>query len=58
MGERVKDLVCGMGIEKDTAEEAIEHMGETFYFCSASCRETFANAPKKYIERELGGDER
>ena len=58
MGERVKDPVCGMGIEKDNAEGAIEHMGKTFYFCSAGCREKFENQPKKYIEKELGGDER
>jgi Cu+-exporting ATPase len=52
MAERVKDPVCGMEVEKDTAEGPVEHMGETFYFCSAGCKEKFENEPMKYTENE------
>ncbi|NQT75279.1 MAG: YHS domain-containing protein [Candidatus Omnitrophica bacterium] len=49
MGDKVKDLVCGMEIEKDTAKGPVEHMGQKFYFCSPGCREKFEKEPMKYM---------
>jgi YHS domain-containing protein len=49
MSERVKDPVCGMEVEKDAAQGPVEHMGKTFYFCSAECKQKFENQPMKYM---------
>jgi YHS domain-containing protein len=45
----VKDLVCGMDVDPASAEARSEHQGETYYFCSASCKETFDANPARYI---------
>lgn len=57
MSERVKDPVCGMEIEKDTAKGPAEHMGKTFYFCSPGCKEKFESEPMKYMGEKEGGTE-
>ena len=51
MAERVKDPVCGMVIEKDTAEAQYKYWGGTYYFCSPSCKTKFENDPVKYIDK-------
>jgi Cu+-exporting ATPase len=45
----VKDPVCGMEIEKANAVAAADYNDETFYFCSASCRERFLSAPQRFV---------
>jgi YHS domain-containing protein len=45
---KVKDPVCGMEIDTASAFTTREHMGQTFYFCSASCAEQFDADPHKY----------
>lgn len=44
----VKDPVCGMMIESETAVASENHDGHRFYFCSAACHETFLNDPHRY----------
>ena len=44
----VKDPVSGMEIDSTSAFTTREHMGHTFYFCSASCAEQFDADPHKY----------
>jgi YHS domain-containing protein len=39
--DTVQDPVCGMEIDPDEAEHSIEHDGETHYFCSQSCKDSF-----------------
>lgn len=51
------DLVCGMTVKKAEAKATFEHMGTTYYFCSAGCKEAFAKDPAKYLakaERKSG----
>jgi len=36
-----KDPICGMQVEKATAAAVYQHNGETFYFCSPDCMESF-----------------
>ena len=43
------DLVCGMEINVEGKVETVEYEGETYYFCSPSCRTHFEQDPKKYI---------
>ena len=40
-----KDPVCGMDVVPDHATGAVEHKGQTYYFCSARCRERFEAEP-------------
>ena len=40
-----KDPICGMDVDEAVALAA-ERNGETFYFCSAFCREKFLSAPR------------
>ncbi len=44
----IKDPICGMEIDPVSAFTSREHMGHTFYFCSASCAEQFDADPHKY----------
>jgi len=45
----VKDPVCGMEIEPNSAFVTRQSKGQTFYFCSANCVQKFDAAPEKYI---------
>lgn len=44
----VRDPVCGMEIDPQTAFASREHLGQTFYFCSQSCVEKFDSDPHQY----------
>jgi Cu+-exporting ATPase len=43
-----KDPVCGMSVDPDSAR-SLTHEGQTYYFCSAGCREKFGRDPDKYL---------
>jgi P-type Cu+ transporter len=45
----IKDPVCGMDIEPQSAFAKREHMGQTFYFCSQACVEQFDKDPHHYV---------
>ncbi|HYV99375.1 MAG TPA: YHS domain-containing protein [Gemmatimonadaceae bacterium] len=44
----VQDPVCGMMIESETAAASSVFDGETYYFCSLECRDTFEADPRRY----------
>lgn len=52
MGDRAKDPICGMEVDRETAAAKSEHMGKTFYFCSPGCKAEFDKNPMKYMEGE------
>lgn len=52
MAERVKDLVCGMEFDEETASGTFFYKGKTYYFCSFVCRDEFAREPEKYVNHE------
>ena len=52
MSEKVKDPVCGMEIEKETAVGSVEHMGKIFYFCSNACKDKFEKDPMQYMNKD------
>ena len=37
----VQDPVCGMEVDPEEADYSTEHDGQTYYFCSESCKESF-----------------
>ncbi|MBI3896237.1 MAG: heavy metal translocating P-type ATPase [Acidobacteria bacterium] len=45
----VKDPVCGMEIEEESAAGSHEYKGQTYYFCNPSCLEKFRAEPEKYL---------
>lgn len=49
MTTKVKDRVCGMTIDAEKSSGTSEFGGETYYFCSKSCLETFKQNPNKYV---------
>src|SRR5947208_16789872 len=45
----VKDPVCGMDVVPGQARgDSADYAGQTYWFCSKSCREKFITAPKRY----------
>jgi len=49
MKEKVKDLICGMEFDKDSASASFDYKGQTYYFCSLGCRDKFVKEPDKNI---------
>lgn len=49
---QVTDPVCGMPIDcvKAAATEVLQ--GQTYYFCSVSCRARFRASPDRYVKKE------
>jgi YHS domain-containing protein/uncharacterized membrane protein YraQ (UPF0718 family) len=43
------DPVCGMTVDTERAEYRSFRKGDTYYFCSAGCKESFDSDPGKYI---------
>lgn len=49
-GALVKDVVCGMEIDPETAAGTIAYHGRTYYFCNESCLERFSADPEEYLK--------
>lgn len=47
---RVRDPVCGMSVDPQSAEHRHDYSGRTYYFCSAGCRAKFEKEPAKYLD--------
>src|SRR5690348_7901561 len=45
----VIDPVCGMTVDPSTAKYSQAHAGQTYYFCSAGCREKFIADPGRWL---------
>ncbi len=43
------DPVCGMSVDQEHAEYRSFQKGETYYFCSAGCKETFDRDPARFV---------
>jgi xanthine dehydrogenase accessory factor len=46
--QEAKDPICGMQVEMSGAKYKAEFHGNLFYFCCASCKQTFEKQPDKY----------
>lgn len=49
MTTTVKDPVCGMDIDPNSAVGTSEYKGQTYYFCSPGCKKSFDKDPEKYV---------
>jgi YHS domain-containing protein len=52
MAGTLKDPVCGMELTYETAQARSEYNGQTYYFDSLECKETFDKNPEKYATQE------
>lgn len=55
METTVKDPVCGMDIDPETAAGESEYEGQTYYFCSLGCKKSFDKEPEKYLGQSEQG---
>jgi P-type Cu+ transporter len=46
-----KDPVCGMNIDVNQAKGQSNHNGQTYYFCSDSCKQKFDANPQQYAKK-------
>lgn len=51
---KVKDVVCGMTVDTETAQHKSEYKGETYYFCAPGCKNAFDKEPEKYLGQASG----
>ncbi len=49
MGEYMKDPICGMEVGKDSKFKS-NYKGKDYYFCSASCKQSFDKSPEKHVK--------
>jgi len=52
--DKAVDPVCGMTVVKANAKATFDYKGETYYFCSTGCKESFAKDPEKYLAKAKG----
>lgn len=45
----MKDVVCGMETNSNSKFKK-DYNGETFYFCSPACMDSFASNPQKFVK--------
>lgn len=57
-GGEVKDPVCGMIVDPKSPAAAAVRGGNTYYFCSTTCRDKFEQAPDKYAGAAAQGEAR
>jgi YHS domain-containing protein len=58
MAKKVRDLVCGIEFDEDSASSIVEYYDKIYYFCCWRCNEKFGREPEKYVnnqEREIVG---
>ena len=48
---KVKDPVCGMTIDSESATAVKQVKGQTYYFCSAACATEFDANPERYARQ-------
>src|SRR4029450_5602849 len=46
---QVKDPVCGMTIDSNSAAASSSYQGQAYYFCSTQCKTQFDANPAKYV---------
>jgi len=48
----VRDPICRMMVDEKGTKLKSEYGGQTFYFCNASCKNTFDKDPGKYARKK------
>ncbi len=50
----IKDPVCGMRVNEETASAKAIYQEHIYYFCSALCKHLFEREPEKYTSTGQG----
>jgi YHS domain-containing protein len=51
-----KDPVCGMDVDEGSAAGKSEFKGQTYFFCSPGCKQSFDKNPERYAGKApMGG---
>ncbi|MFY0610049.1 MAG: cadmium-translocating P-type ATPase [Hyphomicrobiaceae bacterium] len=45
----LRDPVCGMKVDRETAKWTSTHAGENYYFCAQRCQQKFVTDPEQYL---------
>jgi len=53
---KVKDPVCGMMIDTDTAAARANISGRTYFFCTQECLQRFEANPSRYVRNTIRAD--
>ena len=51
MANKVKDPVCGMEIDPQTAAATSTYQGQPYYFCTTACKKAFDKNPGQYAHK-------
>jgi Cu+-exporting ATPase len=51
---KVKDPVCGMSVDTQTAAARSTYAGQAYYFCSTACKQQFDEKPAKFVSPKFG----
>ncbi len=49
-----QDPVCRMSVDESKAAATSTYNENTYYFCSAGCKEKFDKEPEKYVKETEG----
>jgi len=55
--DEVRDVVCGMMVNPETAPAKTEYKGKTYYFCAQGCKVAFQKDPERYLRQAQGQHE-
>jgi Cu+-exporting ATPase len=47
----VKDPVCQMDVDPETARHKSDYKGQTYYFCAPGCKVAFDKEPEKFLSK-------
>jgi YHS domain-containing protein len=47
-----KDSVCGMNVDTTKEHATSRHLGQTYHFCSDTCKDKFDQSPALYAARK------
>lgn len=48
-----KDPVCERALNEQEAPERMQYANQTYYFCSATCRQAFEMDPRRYVDSPI-----
>jgi Cu+-exporting ATPase len=51
MADNWRDPVCDMEIDEQSAAGRSQYQGETYYFCTESCKNEFDQNPEQYANK-------
>ena len=55
MANTQRDPVCNMEIDEHSAAGRSQYQGQTYYFCTESCKEEFDRNPEQYANQGAQG---